>query len=246
MDSTQQTIDYKTCGNGSNVLLLHGWGCNKDTMDVIYNALSADFRLMSIDFPGFGNSPAPSSAWDVTDYMEALATFLQEQNFYPCHVIAHSFGARVAILLGATHPEMVDKMVLTGAAGLIPKRKPSYYIKVYTYKAIKAVLRSIGINTDAFALGKGSADYKVLSSEMKAVFVKVINQDLRPYLSKIQAPVLLIWGEDDQETPLYFSNIMEQEIPNAGLTTYAGAGHYVFLDKPANFLAVVRYFLRGM
>ena len=59
----------------------------------------------------------------------------------------------------------------------------------------------------------------------------------------IKAPSLLIWGENDTATPISDARIMEKLIPDAGLVSFKGAGHYSFLDNPAQFKAVIRSFL---
>ena len=80
---------------------------------------------------------------------------------------------------------------------------------------------------------------------MKKVFVRVVNQDLRPYLKGIKAPTLLIWGCEDRDTPLSFAHIMEAEIPDAGLVVFEGAGHFSYLDEFQRFCPIVSVFFGG-
>ena len=89
----------------------------------------------------------------------------------------------------------------------------------------------------------GSADYQQLSGVMRQVFVRVVNQDLTPYLPKIQAPSLLIYGADDQDTPVRYGKIMEKKIPNAGLVVLENAGHFSYLDQFPRYISIVKVFL---
>ena len=89
----------------------------------------------------------------------------------------------------------------------------------------------------------GSADYNALDDEMKKTFVKVVSQDLSPLLPKIQASTLLIWGENDTETPLWMGQKMEQEIKDAGLVIFENDGHFAYLRQWQRFVTVVRAFL---
>ena len=89
----------------------------------------------------------------------------------------------------------------------------------------------------------GSADYNALDDEMKKTFVKVISEDLRPLLPKIRASTLLIWGEKDQDTPLWMGKTMEQEIPDAGLVVFENDDHFAYLRQWQRFVQVVRAFL---
>ena len=78
---------------------------------------------------------------------------------------------------------------------------------------------------------------------MRRILSKVVNEDLSDRLSLIKAPTLLIWGENDTATPLKDAKKMEQLIPDAGLVSFPGCGHYSFLDNPGQFAAVLRSFL---
>ena len=89
----------------------------------------------------------------------------------------------------------------------------------------------------------GSADYNALDDEMKKTFVKVISEDLSPLLPKIQASTLLIWGENDTETPLWMGQKMEREIQDAGLVIFENDDHFAYLRQWPRFVAVVRAFL---
>jgi pimeloyl-ACP methyl ester carboxylesterase len=89
----------------------------------------------------------------------------------------------------------------------------------------------------------GSSDYNNASPRMRAILSKVVNEDLCHLMPKISAPTLLFWGENDTATPLSDAKRMEKLIPDAGLVTVAGAGHYAFLENTPLFLRVVESFL---
>ena len=79
---------------------------------------------------------------------------------------------------------------------------------------------------------------------MRAILSKVVNEDLKYCMPKITAPTLLIWGENDTATPLRDAQIMEKLIPDVGLVSFPGCGHYSFLDNPFQFAAVLRSFIK--
>ncbi len=91
----------------------------------------------------------------------------------------------------------------------------------------------------------GSADYASASPVMRAVLSKVVNQDLKKLIPDVKAPALLIWGENDTATPLSDAKYMERHMPNSGLVSFPGCGHYSFLDNPVQFAAVLRSFLNS-
>jgi len=242
-------------GQGKPLLLLHGWGGSVDSFLPIRNAMQGKREVITVDFPGFGQSTDPPDTWTVKDYSELIAAFIKEKNLAPVDIIAHSFGGRVAIYLSSHYKELVGKLVLVDSAGLIPKRPLSYYVKVYKYKTFKKIansslgkgfLKMLGKAPNDLAKRAGSSDYQMLNDTMKKVFVSVVNDDLEPYLTDIEAPTLLIWGKDDKETPVYFGELMEKKIKDAGLVLLDDAGHFSYIDQFATFNKIVSVFLEGV
>jgi pimeloyl-ACP methyl ester carboxylesterase len=245
-------INYRIEGEGKPLLLLHGWGACIDSFAPVIRELSKYRKIYALDFPGFGESEEPKQAVGVPEYMEWTATFIRRMHIEGTDVICHSFGGRVSILLAAEHPELVGKIIFTDAAGIRPKRGLKYYGKVYTYKLCKKLLacprlsgalKHLGINLEKRVKNAGSSDYQQLSGIMRQTFVKVVNQDLIPYLKKIQAPSLLIYGENDQDTPVRYGKIMEKKIKDAGLVVLENAGHFSYLDQYPRYISIVKVFL---
>ena len=254
MDAGGMRLHYAVSGEGDPVLLLHGWGGCIGSFAPVAAGLSGYRRAVSVDLPGFGQTPPPPVPWSVTEYKEAVREFIERLGIAGCDVVAHSFGARVAILLAAEHPGLVSKLVLVDAAGVRPRRTLKYHLKVRAFKlgrriagcrACMRLLGPAGKRLKARVEAAGSKDYRALSGVMRRTFVKVVNQDLRPVLRRISSPTLLVWGRDDTETPLYMGELMEKEIPDAGLVVLDGAGHFSYLDRFDRFMLILRSFLGG-
>jgi pimeloyl-ACP methyl ester carboxylesterase len=164
--------------------------------------------------------------------------------------VGHSFGGRVSIMLSALHPDRVEKLVLVDSAGIRPKRALKYYFRVYRFKLLKRLFllltpgRDRDEKLDKFYKKYGSKDYRE-SGSMRQTFVKVVNEDLRGYLHDIKCPTLLVWGEEDMDTPVSHAKIMEKEIPDAGLVVFKGAGHFSYLDRLGDFNIIVSRFFEG-
>jgi pimeloyl-ACP methyl ester carboxylesterase len=144
----------------------------------------------------------------------------------------------------------VQKVMLVDAAGVKPRRSLTYYRKVYTFKLLKR-LAPIFLGKaraeqmiQARRAKAGSSDYNQASPMMRRVLSKVVNEDLCHLMPKITAPTLLFWGENDTATPLADAKKMEKLIPDAGLVTVAGAGHFSFLENTPLFLRVAESFLQ--
>jgi len=243
-------LHYKVEGDGAPIVLMHGWGCNLTTLASIEAvALAAGCKVYNIDFPGFGKSEEPQSVWGVEDYTRMLEEFIKIQGIERPMLLGHSFGGRVGILYSSRNP--VSKLILVDAAGVKPRRSLRYYLKVYSFKAMKRLARlTLGKKRaeeriEAMRAKAGSSDYNDATPRMRAVLSKVVNEDLKGVMPLIKAPTLLIWGEADTATPLADARLMAKLIPDAGLVSFPGCGHYSFLDNPRQFAAVLDSFLKS-
>ncbi len=240
-------FNYSVEGEGLPVVLMHGWGCNRTTLASIEKLLVPYFKVYNVDFPGFGKSSEPQYVWGIEDYTRMTEEFLRIEQIENPILLGHSFGGRVGILLSSRNK--VRKLLLVDAAGIKPRHSMSYYVKVYTYKAVKHTLPAIfGKAKGEELLNRyrkrvGSSDYSNASVTMRQILSKVVNEDLTWALPKIQCPTLLIWGSDDTATPISDAKKMEKLIPDAGLVEFPGVGHYSFLENPYQFAAVVNSFL---
>ena len=239
---------YTVQGNGSPIVLMHGWGCNLTTLKSIEKIAAENHTVYNVDFPGFGESQEPNDVWGVEKYTQLIEEFIKLENIENPILLGHSFGGRVGILYSSRN--QVKKLILVDAAGVKPRRSLKYYFKVYTYKMGKRLMPLIYGKDGAqkrieeMRAKRGSSDYNNASPMMRAILSKVVNEDLKHCMPKIKAPTLLIWGENDTATPLRDAQIMEKLIPDAGLVSFPGCGHYSFLDNPFQFAAVLRSFLK--
>ena len=235
---------YRISGEGRDVVLMHGWGQNMDMMAAIEEHLSPYFRVINLDFPGFGESAEPAKAWGMPEYVEFFRAFCAENGIENPILIAHSFGCRVAIRYAALYP--VYKMCLTGAAGIRPKLTAGQKMRTAVYKAGKKYLQLTGQHQRLKELQdrSGSVDYRNAKGVMRETFVKVVNDDLSPVLKEVKCPVLLVWGDKDEAAPLWMGQQMEREMPDAGLAVFQGDDHFAYWHQPARFNAVLDIFLK--
>ncbi|MCM1521350.1 MAG: alpha/beta hydrolase [Muribaculaceae bacterium] len=244
-------LHYTDNGSGPRTLvLMHGWGCDHTTLASVERvALSEGWRVINVDFPGFGGSEEPPEVWGVEEYTRVIEDLVSALGIERPSLLGHSFGGRVGILYASRHPE-VGKLILVDAAGIKPRRTFTYYRKVYAFKAMKWLMylalgrKEAERRLDARRAKAGSSDYAQATPMMRRILSKVVNEDLTSRLPLIKAPTLLIWGADDTATPLADARKMESLVPDAGLVSFDGCGHYSFLDNPRGFKAVLETFLK--
>lgn len=244
-------LHYTDSETGEKVIILmHGWGCNHTTLaSVEKTALACGYRVINVDFPGFGDSQEPATVWGVEEYTVMMERLISDLGIKKPTLLGHSFGGRVGLLYASRND--VDKLILVDAAGVKPHRTFRYYWKVYTFKLMKRLMYLVYGKgkaeklLDARRAKAGSSDYANASPMMRRILSKVVNEDLTHCMPSIKVPTLLIWGENDTATPLRDAKVMESLIPDAGLVSFPNCGHYSFLDNPRQFAAVLQSFLNN-
>lgn len=192
-------------------LLLHGWGGDLNSFRGLENYLVAQkFSVLTLDFPGFGGSDAPSENFTLDSYAVIVEELLNNLHIDKVNIICHSFGGRVALLLTNRNPKLISKLVLVDVAGLKPKFSFVKWIKIHHYKMLKFLSNKKVIKTDLSKFG--SADYKALPPTLKNVFNNIVNTDLTYTLKSIKSPTLIIWGKSDKSTPPYMAKKLKKRI----------------------------------
>ncbi|GAB5410386.1 MAG: alpha/beta hydrolase [Balneolaceae bacterium] len=251
-----QRIAYEVIGEGKALVILHGWGSSRRVMMPIAKQLSHLRSCYVLDLPGFGDSNEPTEAWSIDDYSDAVEAFIAMLPDDHIDVLVHSFGGRIILKLLTREKgkQIIQKVLITGGAGMKPKRSWKYYLKKYSAKTLKAPfvilpqpLRDKALNwlrsTDLWK-SLGSSEYSQLSGVMRGTFVKSVTEYLEECLPQISHETLLLWGRNDDATPVYQGERIEQGIKNAALVIIEDAGHYAFLDKPKLFAAIAEAFLK--
>ena len=231
-------MHFQKFGEGNHILYLHGWGCDGNIFQPIVHNLS-NYSNYLIDFVGFGKSEKPPvEGWTVLDYANDVLQFLDEQNLSRVTIVGHSFGCRVAMVLGALYPQRIGRLLLVAPAGL---RRPSLkrWCKVAKYKFCKFLCK-MGVCqnlTERF----GSVDYNACEYSIKNTFVKVVNQDLSKYAKAIQCPTLIVNGNTDEQTPLKQAKTLHKLIKTSSLVEIDG-GHFAFFQSPQAFAKTIQIF----
>ena len=214
---------------------MHGYLSSKEAFAAQVRYFSRFYRVTAFDFIGFGGSRCLTDAFSVADYAAWTKETMRLLEVKNPHVIAHSFGCRVAVKLAGQDPTLFDKILLTGAAGVILKRGFGYHCKVKTYRLVKKI-------APRFAEKKfGSAEYRTLSPVMKESYKKIVNEDLRESARRIQNKVLLVQGEGDTTTPKKEAEAYLACMQRGRLCTMPG-GHFAFAEYPTAFNLIAEEF----
>ena len=243
------------------LILLHGFGASLHTWEPLARALADEYRVIRFDLPGSGLSP-PDPAGDYSDArsIALLSAVMDQLGIAKATLVGNSMGGRIAWTYAARNPEHVHKLVLISpdgfaSAGFEYDKVPAVptAAKLMRYALPKALLR--------MSLAPAYADPKFLSDELTTRYHDLLLapgareamlqrmgqmrlQDPLPWLKKINAPTLLIWGEQDAMIP--FSNAADYlaAIPNVKLSPLPGVGHLAHEEAPELTLHPLRKFLK--
>jgi pimeloyl-ACP methyl ester carboxylesterase len=239
-------VQFRVRGAGPPLLLLHGWGGSSLSFAAVIPALEQRFRLLIPDLPGFGFSEPPAAAWGSADYARVVAGLIESASAKPLDVLGHSFGGKVAVALATQYPELVRRLVLVAAPVVRLEQNAAVLSRGRAYRAVRAAARLLPpLREQILDWGRrrfGSEDYKA-AGPLRPTLVRVVNEDWRPALPALRAPVLLIYGERDEDVPAAVGEAARDALPNAELVVMSGAGHFPFLDDAEGFSEAVAAFL---
>lgn len=218
---------------------MHGYLSCKESFFYQIEFLKNYFAVSAFDFPGFGASAPLSEPWDVGDYSEWFTRYLKAKNATQVHILAHSFGARVAFKTLYNHPEVAKSLIVTGGAGIVKPRSEEYLKKVARYRRIKKIFPKFAERHF------GSEEYRTLPPVMRESYKKIVNEDLSVCAASVKCSTLLLYGEEDGVTPpSEEGRIFGGLIKDSVFKTMAG-GHFCFSEHPEAFNFEILNFLQN-
>lgn len=226
------------------VVWLHGWARRGQDFARSATELAREgIGSVALDLPGFGSSPLPTVAGGARTYAALLVPALGELSNEPLVLVGHSFGGRIATVIGATNPELVKAIVLTGAP-LVRRGDASQAKSPLGYRMVRALHARHLVNDQRMEAARqryGSSDYRNATGILRDVLVANVNESYEPELALVRAPVFMLWGANDTEVPLEIAERAGALIESAHhLRVVAGVGHLLPSEAPHELAATVR------
>lgn len=218
-------------------MFLHGYLADRNSFYQQIKFFERDFEVFAPDFKGFGENTQMEYPYSLDDYVQDLKEYMYKNAITQPHVVAHSFGGRVALKSASMNEQIFDKLVLTGCAGMKPKVTLKKIAKKTAFSLLKTFVPKQKLKKFY------SSDYLALDSVMKQSFIKIVSEHLDKELANIKNPTLLIFGNRDKQTPIYMAERLKKGIKDSKLIIFENAGHFCFLDKPIKFNVEVKEFL---
>lgn len=265
----RRRISALTMGNGPDVLLLHGLGGTKASFFDTAAALSRDYRVHALDFPGFGSSSKPATApYNARYFADTVIDYMDALNIGAAHFVGNSMGGRVAIEVGLSHPARVRAMALLCPAvafvrrtfhpivrlarpefGLLPHhfRRSTVEAQFWSMFAdrdmIDPSVAEIAVDEFQRIYGSPGARYAFLSAARNIYLERPFGRNgFYPRLSTLQAPALFMWGSHDKLIPAAFQRHIAQWLPHAEQIVLEDCGHVPQIERPDQTNGMLRRF----
>lgn len=208
-----------------DIIILHGWGSNKNLMKQSFSPYMEMFRHIYIDLPGFGNSSC-STTLTTADYARLVELLMVHINAKKDIIVGHSFGGKVALLL------QPDILVLLSSAGIYVEKSLKIKAKIALFKMLKI------FGLTQFRKFFVAEDAKTLNTYMYETFKGVINEDFSQQFRDFKAKALICWGQDDTATPLFCGEKIHSLIQDSRFVVYEG-NHYFFMKHAKNIATLI-------
>lgn len=235
-----------------HLVLLHGWGLNRDSLRGIGILFQQSFRIHLIDLPGFGDAPAPPPDWDTPRYADLVERHLTTLLPGTVIVVGHSFGGRVALRLAARRQPYLAGVVLLAVPGLPLSGWSMRRLRRAGIRGLRSAFRTLqpvlGEGPLAWHTRRfGSKDY-LSAGPLRSVFVRTVNEDLTESARQSTCPFLLVYGTDDTETPPWlgfaYRALMPERatldlLPHKDHHLYAGTGAHLCAYKIREWLTAL-------
>lgn len=231
------------------IILLHGFTADKNNWLRFTQNVAPEYRVIAIDWPAHGESTYTEKA-DYTLITQAnrLKMILESLNIEKAHVVGNSMGGAIAAIFASYYPEKARTLTLMNSGGadnpntfsdlekglkegknLLVVEKPEDFEKAFEFGMSKPP-------SIPWFLKSAMAEKAVQRSErFKYVFEQVhtgISGKGTDYLTRIQAPTLIMWGDEDHILDVGNASIFDQTIPNSQVLIYKGIGHLPMLEAP--------------
>ncbi len=237
-------------GNGNTLVLLHGLGTSSSTWVHLLPKLDPAWNVVAPDLPGFGFSPLknPQDFFLLSELYDALVKFLGRTVRFPIVLLGHSLGGWLAARYAAEHGDSLRRLILVNSAGIMHEETvhQARAFDLRTVQDVRRLLNALWRRYPWYFRPFYPSILRDLRRRHVAEFVRSIqpqefvNEDLR----RIAVPVNIVWGREDRLFAMKSVEILKTEIPAAQVTFIEECGHVPQLERPGEFIRVVREVLR--
>lgn len=222
----------ETEGGKENLLLLHGLFGALSNFEGIISRFSKAYNVIVPLLPIF---ELPIRKLSVTGLVDHVAEFVNYKGYEQIHVLGNSLGGHIALLYTLAYPEKVRSVILTGSSGLFESAMGSSFPKRGDYEFIKKKTQSTFYDPNVASKELIDEVFDTVNDRNKAIRIiatakSAVRHNLGDKLHQITAPVLLVWGKQDQITPPFVGEQFHELIANSKLVFLDQCGHAPMME----------------
>ncbi len=240
-------FSYLDGGRGNIVLLVHGFGSNKDSWNRFARHLSSKYRVVAVDLPGHGESASGLEYnYGIPSQARRLALFTEALGIDRFHILGSSMGGAIAIYFSHEHPDRIITLGLMSAAGVLSPRPSEYMQKlekgenpllVRSREDFDAMLEFVMAQPPYmpwFVRNVAYEQYRKRQAINQKIFNDIATGEVTevPFLPEINMPVFILWGEKDRVLDVSSVEVFEKRIPRTEIVILDGIGHAPMYEAP--------------
>ena len=249
----RQMVHYEVFGHGRPVVFWHGWLGSWRYWFPTMERVAEHFRTYSFDFWGFGESRRKSTYESIGNYSDQVIRFLDELGIDRCLLVGHSMGGMVALKTAINHPKRISRVAAVGAP--IVGDSLSWLLKLNDRALFAdAFARVSWFRRFMFRWFLGETDdqhvHEILDDSVKSSSATLRNAvgsmwrtDLRPELSRLSVPTLIVHGGRDVIVHPNQADLFDK-VSNAEVVLLPESRHFPFLDEAELFNDILVRFLK--
>lgn len=251
------TVHYEERGSGPSLVLVHGLGGTTELWKPIAAELAREFRVVTYDLRGAGQTTTPPGPYSLELLVDDLAGLTRALELAPMILVGHSMAGGLVLAYAAEHPDDVVAVVGVGAVTDVPdagREGMRERAEVVRGGGMSDVSRAVAENgtdpswrhRDGLAFSDFRQSIANNDPEGYALLALVVAElDVTAKLRQIQAPVLLVAGETDPVSPPERNLADVELIPDATYVSIPETGHIIPLERPLELLAALGPFIRS-
>ncbi len=245
------TVHMLVGGQGAPLLVLHGAG-GPNGWRRWHGALAEQFTVYVPSHPGYGLSDSADWMESPRDMARFYLWFMDVVGLQRPHLVGLSLGGYIAAELAAMHPGAIDRLVLVGAAGLKPEHGEILDIFYYPVDQLRGFSFHDPAQVPEWEELHGQPptpeqeDLAMRAREMSARLIwkpYAHNPRLPHFLPRVTNETLIVWGRQDSIVPVACGEQYQRLLPNARLAVLENCGHSPHLERPDEFVGLLREFL---
>ncbi|MBW1767220.1 MAG: alpha/beta fold hydrolase [Deltaproteobacteria bacterium] len=261
IDVNGLNIEYLEGGKGDPLVLIHGFGANKDNWTRIGKYLTPHFRVIALDLPGFGESAKdPEGDYRISNQAEWVKAFVKAMGIQSLHMGGNSMGGNIAGAYASRYPDDIKSLLLIAPGGVASSEHSEMFRRLNQGKPNPLVARSVEEYERLLDFVFVKRPFiprpikKLLIQEAiehqplnKKIFKQLRSSaDVPPLevlLNGLPVPTLIVWGSQDRVLHVSGAKILKSVIPNARAEIMDAVGHLPMIEKPEETAGLYLNFL---